>query len=187
MTGMSMTTAVGRSEARHVTKIREGDLVWDDDLGRWRRVTQALRYTTEVGKHDMVKLVFDITTWIRHAANEETTYQVLLDDEPPARVAPETATARRRRVRGKASADAEETAPETTRDASETASESPAGTDPQVGDVRARREALGIARAKFAELCGLTAGALWRVEDGRPKSDELAQVLRTLETEEARK
>jgi len=36
-------------------------------------------------------------------------------------------------------------------------------------------------------LCGLTAGALWRVEDGRPKGDELAKVLAALETQEAAK
>jgi predicted transcriptional regulator len=52
--------------------------------------------------------------------------------------------------------------------------------------VRARREALGISRGRFAELCGLTQGALWRVEDGRPKDDELDRVVRALREQETR-
>lgn len=177
----------GNSEPRHITQIVEGDLVWDDELGRWKRVTSALRYTTEVGKQDMVKLVFDISTHIRQAATENVTYDVLLDDEPHPSVAPLSATQRRKRLRGRASDEAEETSPAKTSDVTTAVATPPAGGVQSTGDVRARREALGISRAKFAGLCGLTQGALWRVEDGRPKDDELAQVLRALEEQEAKK
>lgn len=181
-----MSDVKGNYEPRHVTAIREGDLVWDDQLTRWRRVTTALRYTTAVGHHDMVKLVFDISTYVRNAAGDDAWYDVLLDDEPHPSVTPETATRRRKRLRGRSSDEPEETTPEVSPDALETAAELVVGMVQSAGDVRTRREALGIARAKFAEICGLTAGALWRVEDGRPKGDELTKVIAALESQEAR-
>lgn len=174
----------GSVEVRHVTVIREGDLVWNAECGRWQRVTSAFHYTTAVGGHDMVKLVFDLSTYIRCAASDDATYEVLLDAEPHPSVAPLTATQRRRQLRGRSDGDAEETAPETSRDDTATVVAPTSGRVESTGDVRVRREALRVSRGKFAEMCGLTAGALWRVEDGRPKDDELARVLRVLVEQE---
>lgn len=176
----------GNYESRHVTDIREGDLVWDDDRGRYRTVTSVWRYTTDVGHHDMVKLVFDLSTFIRHAASEDARYDALLDDEPHSSVEPETATRRRKRLRSKSSEEPEETTPEPIQNTPEQTPKPPAGRVEPVGGIRARREALRIPRAKFAEMCGLSAGALWRVEDGRPKNDELSKVMATLESQEAK-
>jgi hypothetical protein len=132
----------------------------------------------------MVKLVFDLSTYVRHVVDDGPRYDVLLDVEPSPHVAPETATARRQRVRGKST---EEPAGTPSVKTSETPAKPVAPQtdgDQPAGNVRARREALRIPRAKFATLCGLTPGALWRVEDGRHKDDELDKVLQALTEQE---
>jgi hypothetical protein len=180
------TEPVGAHESRHVTAIAEGDHVWDTELGRWRLVTSALTYTTERTKQRMVKLVFDLSTYVRHVVDDGPQYDVLLDDEPQPHVIPETATARRRRLRGKATEEVEVAPSVKTSETPQAVPTPVAGGVQSAGDVRTRREALRIPRARFAELCGLTPGALWRVEDGRPKDDELDRVLQTLTKQEAR-
>lgn len=199
---MSDVRPVGRSESRHVTQLREGDLVWDPALRRWRRVTSTWRYTTECTRQDMVKIVLDMSAFHRIAAGDDAHYDVLLDDRPDQRVAPLSATERRRELRRRGRDDDDSTESEPTDvDATSTADPStqPVATEPalkppasapgqsvQESAERARREALRLSRGDLARLSGLTVGALWRIENGRPKSDELARVHAALESEESR-
>jgi len=186
---------VGAFERKHVTELAEDDLVWDADLGRWRRVTSVVRYTAQVSGTKMIKVVLDLSTWTRREVSGEAYYDVLLDAEPSTAVRPLSATERRRIARRGASADVDEestlqppAAPATTAAQPPAERSTPAAdqTD-HGGDVRARREELRLSRATVAELCGLTPGALWRVENGRPKDDELDRVRAALDAEEARR
>ena len=186
---------VGAYESRHITTLAKGDLVWDVELRRWREVTSVLHYTAERTKQDMVKIVLDISTYHRHVAGGDTHYAVLLDERPAERVRPLTATERRRNARRGArddDSDATTTPPVaeqptvTTSAPAERRTAVPDQVVPTV-DVRARREALRLSRHALAERAGLTPGALWRVEDGRPKNDELDRVIATLDSEEAQR
>jgi hypothetical protein len=199
---MRDATPVGRAESRHVTQLREGDLVWDVALRRWRRVTSTWRYTTECTGQDMVKIVLDMSAFHRIAAGDDARYDVLLDDRPEPSVAPLSATERRRELRRRgrddddtpeseptdvdATSPADPTTPPVAAEPALSASSAAPGQVVQASTERARREALGLSRADLARLTGLTVGALWRVENGRPKSDELARLHAALESEENR-
>jgi len=204
-----MSEPIGNYEWRHVSEVEENDLVWCDTIGRWRKVTSVWHYTTEVSKTDMVKIVTDLSAYHRYVKDEGNRLAVLLDAEPHPKVRPLTPTERRRALRGRGGQDEDE-APAGSPGAAATAPAQQAAGQPvsgqpveavsppaettasnarqvdQGGDVRGRREALRLSRNALAALAGLTPGALWRVEDGRPKDDELQRVIAALATEEGK-
>jgi transcriptional regulator with XRE-family HTH domain len=50
--------------------------------------------------------------------------------------------------------------------------------------LRDRCKTLGVTRAALAELTGLTPAKCWRIEQGRPRDDELTLVIQALDTVE---
>lgn len=200
---------VGNSISRHVTQLEQNDLVWDDALGRWRRVTGVWHYTAERSHQRMVKVVLDMSAFHRHAASEDAYYVVLTDDDVDPQVRPLSATERRHATRRGARDDSDATAGTanaTSATAAEPAAESvvaepavasaesPAETPvadarqvDQAAGERVRREALGLSRGELSRRCELTVSALWRVENGRAKDDELVRVRAALTVEEERR
>lgn len=199
---------VGAHEMRHVTKISEGDLVWDGDIKRWRKVTLVTHYVALVSGRAMVKIVLDMSVWHRHVSDDDGGYYAIALVDVPADVAPLSATDRRRAARRGEPSEADHapvgaaphaaaTVPADQADLAarppavmpDGASDAPVPAQQQVGQrdaVRARREVLRLSRGKLAELSGVTPGALWRIENGRPKDDELDRVSVALDAEEAR-
>lgn len=200
---------VGASEPRHVTKIAEHDLVWDEALGRWRRVTSVWHYVADRTQRDMVKVVLDLSAVHRHDAGDETYYDVLLDDVVAPEVRPLSATERRRATRRGEQDDDDASGSGRTQAATASSADKAAVSDvvatatmptasssnapatasrqvDQPAGERERREALRLSRADLAGRSGLTVSALWRVENGRGKDTEIAQVRDALNIEEAR-
>lgn len=170
-----MTTPHGEYERRHATRLRQGDHVWDDDMRRWRRVTSAFTYVCSRSGQEMVKFVLDISTWHRVSASDtDATYAVLTG------TLPDTFAPRTRSRRSSRSDDEPANTPATTSEPPIQSSARPSDTTTSGDDIRARRDALKLSRKAFAELAGVTPGALWRIEQGRGTPEENDKVTTTL-------